>query len=108
MSTPLLQQFPSLASPPPSFLKDLLSSPQLTEAYLFTLPAVQEMVADIERLGKENEERARESMFALALSLSLRSPCPDFELSVRPSHARPHQAPVLFLPSLTILSLVAS
>ena len=58
MSTPLLQQFPSLASQPPSFLKDLLSSPELVEAYLFTLPNVQELAADVERIAKENEELA--------------------------------------------------
>ncbi|ORY34892.1 hypothetical protein BCR39DRAFT_135621 [Naematelia encephala] len=62
MSTPLLQQFPSLASYPPSFLKDLLSSPSLTEAFLFTLPQVQELAADIEKLGQENEELARRNM----------------------------------------------
>lgn len=60
MSTPLLQQFPSLASYPPSFLKDLLSSPELTEAFLFTLPEVQELAADVERLGKENDQMASE------------------------------------------------
>lgn len=59
MTTPLLQQFPSLASYPPSFLKDLLSSPQLTEAFLFTLPEVQELSSEVERLGRENEELAR-------------------------------------------------
>lgn len=58
MSTALLQQFPSLASYPPSFLKDLLSSPQLTEAFLFTLPEVQELAAEIEKIGKETEEIA--------------------------------------------------
>jgi hypothetical protein len=60
MSTQLLQQFPSLAAYPPSFLKDLLSSPELTEAFLFTLPEVQELASDVERLGKENEEMASE------------------------------------------------
>lgn len=59
MTTPLLQQFPSLAAYPPSFLKDLLSSPQLTEAFLFTLPEVQELSSEVERLGRENEELAR-------------------------------------------------
>ena len=58
MSTPLLQRFPSLAAQPPEFLKDLLSSPQLTEAFLFTLPEVQELAAEVEKLGKENEELA--------------------------------------------------
>lgn len=58
MSTPLLQQFPSLASQPASFLKDLLSSPELVEAFLFTLPEVQQLAADIERIGKENDELA--------------------------------------------------
>ena len=60
MSTPLLQQFPSLSSYPPSFLKDLLSSPALTEAFLFTLPEVHELAAEVERLGRENEGLARE------------------------------------------------
>lgn len=60
MSTPLLQQFPSLGSYPPSFLKDLLSSSQLTEAFLYTLPEVQELAAEVEKLGRENEELARE------------------------------------------------
>ena len=60
MSTPLLQQFPSLTSYPASFLKDLLSSPPLTEAFLYTLPEVQALVAEVERLGKENEQIARE------------------------------------------------
>lgn len=60
MSTPLLQQFPALASQPASFLKDLLSSPELVEAFLFTLPEVQQLAADIERIGKENEELASE------------------------------------------------
>jgi len=58
MSTPLLQQFPSLSAYPTSFLKDLLSSPQLVEAYLFTLPQVQELAAEVERLSKENEDIA--------------------------------------------------
>jgi hypothetical protein len=61
MATPLLQQFPSLAAYPPSFLKDLLSSPALTEAFLFSLPEVQQLAAEVEQLGKENEEMARES-----------------------------------------------
>lgn len=60
MSTPLLQQFPSLSSYPPSFLKDLLSSPELTEAFLFTLPEVQQLAAEVEKLGRENEETASE------------------------------------------------
>jgi len=59
MSTPLLQQFPSLSSYPPSFLKDLLSSPPLTEAFLYTLPEVQDLAAEVEKLGRENEELAR-------------------------------------------------
>lgn len=61
MSTPLLQQFPSLSGHPPSFLKDLLSSPDLVEAFLFTLPEVQEIAAEVEKLGRENEELASES-----------------------------------------------
>lgn len=61
MSTQLLQQFPSLAAYPPSFLKDLLSSPELVEAFLFTLPQVQELAAEVEKLGKENEVLASES-----------------------------------------------
>ena len=60
MATPLLQQFPSLAAYPPAFLKDLLSSPALTEAFLFSLPEVQHLAAEVEQLGKENEELARE------------------------------------------------
>lgn len=60
MSTPLLQQFPSLSSYPTSFLKDLLSSPELVEAFLFTLPEVQDLAAEVEKLGKENEELASE------------------------------------------------
>ncbi|KIR60046.1 hypothetical protein I314_03897 [Cryptococcus bacillisporus CA1873] len=58
MSTPLLQQFPSLSSYPPSFLKDLLSSPELTEAFLFTLPEIQQLAAEVEKLGRENEDAA--------------------------------------------------
>ena len=65
MSTPLLQQFPSLSSYPPSFLKDLLSSPPLTEAFLYTLPEVQELTGEIEKLSRENEELARESALPL-------------------------------------------
>ena len=61
MSTPLLQQFPSLGQYPPSFLKDLLSSPSLTEAFLFTLPEVQQLAAEVEKLGRENEEIASAS-----------------------------------------------
>lgn len=61
MSTALLQQFPTLSAYPPAFLKDLLSSPALTEAFLFTLPEVQQLVAEIEQLGKENEDMARAS-----------------------------------------------
>ena len=60
MSTPLLQQYPSLGSYPASFLKDLLSSPQLTEAFLYSLPQVQELAAEVEKLGRENEEIASE------------------------------------------------
>lgn len=58
MSTPLLQQFPQLSGYPASFLKDLLSSPELLEAFLFTLPQVQELAAEVEKLGKENEALA--------------------------------------------------
>lgn len=68
MSTQLLQQFPSLAAYPPSFLKDLLSSPELTEAFLFTLPEVQELASDVERLGKENEEMASKWYFLYLLA----------------------------------------
>lgn len=60
MSTPLLQQFPSLSAYPASFLKDMLSSPDLTEAFLFSLPEVQDLAAEVERLGRENEEIASE------------------------------------------------
>ena len=60
MSTPLLQQFPSLEQYPSSFLKDLLSSPPLAEAFLFTLPEVQQLAAEVEKLGRENEEIASE------------------------------------------------
>jgi hypothetical protein len=59
MSTPLLAQFPSLAAYPASFLKDLLSSPELTEAFLFSLPEVQELVGEVEQIGRENVELAR-------------------------------------------------
>ncbi|WWC65715.1 uncharacterized protein I303_108337 [Kwoniella dejecticola CBS 10117] len=62
MSTPLVQQFPSLAQYPPSFLKDLLSSPELTEAFLFTLPEVKELAAEVEKLGRENDEIARRNL----------------------------------------------
>lgn len=62
MSTPLLQQFPSLAAYPPAFLKDLLSSPALTEAFLFSLPEVQALAVEVEQLGKENEDMARTSL----------------------------------------------
>ncbi|CAD6566494.1 MAG: hypothetical protein TREMPRED_002658 [Tremellales sp. Tagirdzhanova-0007] len=72
MSTPLLQQFPSLSSHPPSFLKDLLSSPPLTEAYLYTLPEVQELAADVERLGRENEGLARQNLDLRDQLLNLR------------------------------------
>ena len=61
MSTPLLQQFPSLSGYPTSFLKDLLSSPELVEAFLFTLPEVQDLAAEVEKLGRENEELASKS-----------------------------------------------
>ena len=61
MSTQLLQHFPSLSGYPTSFLKDLLSSPQLVEAYLFTLPQIQELAAEVERLSKENEDLASRS-----------------------------------------------
>ncbi|EJT51086.1 hypothetical protein A1Q1_07681 [Trichosporon asahii var. asahii CBS 2479] len=72
MTTPLLQQFPSLASYPPSFLKDLLSSPQLTEAFLFTLPEVQELSSEVERLGRENEELAQKNLALQDELLALR------------------------------------
>ncbi|WWD20168.1 hypothetical protein CI109_104644 [Kwoniella shandongensis] len=62
MSTPLLQQFPSLSTYPPSFLKDLLSSPELTEAFLFSLPEVQHLAGEVEKLGRENDEIARRNM----------------------------------------------
>ncbi|WVO23146.1 uncharacterized protein IAS62_004491 [Cryptococcus decagattii] len=62
MSTPLLQQFPSISSYPPSFLKDLLSSPELTEAFLFTLPEIQQLAAEVEKLGRENEDAARRNL----------------------------------------------
>lgn len=67
MSTQLLQQFPSLSAYPPDFLKDLLSSPALTEAFLFTLPEVQQLAAEVEKLGRENEEMARELQSFLGL-----------------------------------------
>lgn len=62
MATPLLQQFPSLAAYPVAFLKDMLSSPELTEAFLFSLPEVQELAAQVETLAKENDELARGEM----------------------------------------------
>ncbi|ODO00789.1 hypothetical protein L198_03116 [Cryptococcus wingfieldii CBS 7118] len=62
MSTPLIQQFPSLAAYPPSFLKDLLSSPELTEAFLFSLPEVQQLAAEVERVGRENDEIAGKNL----------------------------------------------
>ncbi|GMK53669.1 hypothetical protein CspeluHIS016_0102550 [Cutaneotrichosporon spelunceum] len=62
MSTPLLAQFPSLATYPPSFLKDLLSSPELTEAFLYSLPEVQELVGEVEQLGRENVELAQQNL----------------------------------------------
>lgn len=62
MATPLLQQFPSLAAYPPDFLKDLLSSPELTEAFLFQLSEVQQLATEVERLGRENEQLARTSL----------------------------------------------
>ncbi|WVQ66350.1 uncharacterized protein L199_004529 [Kwoniella botswanensis] len=62
MSTPLVQQFPSLAQYPPSFLKDLLSSPELTEAFLFSLPEVKELAAEVEKLGRENDEIAKRNI----------------------------------------------
>lgn len=71
MSTPLLQQFPSLTTYPPSFLKDLLSSPALTEAFLFTLPEVQALVAQVEQLGKENDEIASQSPLPFSSLLCL-------------------------------------
>jgi ESCRT-I complex subunit VPS37 len=58
MATPLLQQFPSLATYPPALLKDLLSSPPLTEAFLYSLPEVQNLAVEVEKLGRENEELA--------------------------------------------------
>lgn len=66
MSTQLLQQFPSLATYPTSFLKDLLSSPELVEAFLFTLPEVQQLAAEVEQLGKENEDTASGSASSIA------------------------------------------
>jgi len=68
MATPLLQHFPSLEAYPPDFLKDLLSSPDLTEAFLFQLPEVQELAAEVERLGRENDELARTSTYISCLS----------------------------------------
>ncbi|WWC73533.1 uncharacterized protein I206_107505 [Kwoniella pini CBS 10737] len=62
MSTPLVQQFPSLSQYPPTFLKDLLSSPELTEAFLFTLPEVKDLAAEVEKLGKENDDLARRNL----------------------------------------------
>lgn len=59
MATPLLQQFPSLGAFPVTFLKDLLSDPQLTEAFLFSLPEVQNLAKEVEALGRENDELAR-------------------------------------------------
>ncbi|RXK35427.1 hypothetical protein M231_07331 [Tremella mesenterica] len=72
MSTPLLQQFPSLAAYPPAFLKDLLSSPQLTEAFLFTLPEVQELAGEVERLGRENHDLANKNLSLRDELLALR------------------------------------
>ncbi|KAK4687069.1 ESCRT-I complex subunit VPS37, partial [Tremellales sp. Uapishka_1] len=62
MSTPLLQTFPSLATYPPAFLKDLLSSPELLEAFLFSLPEVQDLTIEVEKLGIETEELARKNL----------------------------------------------
>ncbi|WVR08196.1 hypothetical protein IAU60_005242 [Kwoniella sp. DSM 27419] len=62
MSTPLVQQFPSLSAYPATFLKDLLSSPELTEAFLFSLPEVQGLAGEVEKLGKENDEIARRNL----------------------------------------------
>ncbi|WVO13871.1 hypothetical protein L204_101494 [Cryptococcus depauperatus] len=62
MSTLLLQHFPSLQIYPPSFLKDLLASSELTEAFLFTLPEVQQLAIEVEKLGRENEHLAAENL----------------------------------------------
>lgn len=68
MATPLLQQFPSLAAYSPAFLKDFLSSPELTEAFLFSLPEIQQLAAEVEQLGKENENMARESLLRITVN----------------------------------------
>ena len=77
MSTPLLQQFPSLSAYPAAFLKDLLSSPELTEAFLFTLPEVQQLAAEVEKLGKENDDLASESPRSPSVSVAILGHCSD-------------------------------
>lgn len=61
-TTPLLEAFPTLSDFTTDSLKDLLSDDRMLEAYLYTLPEVEAAAAEVERLGKENEELASESL----------------------------------------------
>jgi ATP sulfurylase len=61
-TTPLLTDFPVLTDLPEKDLKDVLSDERLTHAILFTVPAVTTALAEQEKLGKENEEMASQSL----------------------------------------------
>lgn len=60
MATKLLQDFPSLSEYTESELKDLLTDEQFLNAFLYSLPQVQTVLEEQERLIQENEELASE------------------------------------------------
>jgi hypothetical protein len=59
-TTPLMTDFPVLASLPEKDIKDVLADERLTNAILFTVPAVTTALDEQEKLSEQNEELASE------------------------------------------------
>jgi len=57
-TTPLMTDFPVLATLPEKDVKDVLADERLTNAILFTVPAVTAAMDEQEKLSRENEELA--------------------------------------------------
>jgi ATP sulfurylase len=60
-TTALITDFPKLAELQENDLKDVLSDDRLTNAVLFTVPAVTAVMDEQEKLSKDNEELASKS-----------------------------------------------
>lgn len=60
-TTPLMTEYPVLATLPEKDVKDVLVDERLTNAILFTVPAVTAAMDEQEKLSRENEELASKS-----------------------------------------------